>query len=217
MSTEEGPAAPRGLGRMMRFGIDAAIGSVDLASGPIKSATKPLKSAAGLAAAPAKSVLEFALHPPLVPEAFSPGHAVDVLTERGRAVRETQSAGALEALGSVLENQMPQVTDAVVSRMDLTDLVIANVDLARLVETVLDHLDLTELVRSRVNLAGLASEVIDEIDLPAIIRESTTGVAADVVTGARASAAGADDAVARLLARFGSSRRPNIGPPEVVL
>ncbi|CAN5287772.1 hypothetical protein BH09ACT10_BH09ACT10_24390 [soil metagenome] len=217
MSTEEGTAAPRGLGRMMRFGVDMALGSVDIAAGPIKSAAKPLKNAAGLAAAPAKSALEFALHPPLVPDALSPGHAVDVLAERGRAVRESQSAGALEAIGSVLENQMPQVTDALVSRMDLTDLLIANVDLARLVEAVLDHLDLTELVRSRVDLAGLTSEVIDEIDLPAIIRESTTGVAADVVTGARASAAGADDAVARFLARFGSNRRPNIGSPEVAL
>lgn len=115
------------------------------------------------------------------------------------------SEASLEILHGVLETlldaQVPKIADAVLARLDLTTLIADHVDVSQIVESILDRLDLTELARTRIDLAGLTNEVIEEIDLSALIRESTSGVASDVVTGARASAATADEAVARFLTR----------------
>ncbi len=115
------------------------------------------------------------------------------------------SEASLEILHDVLETlldaQVPKIADAVLARLDLTTLIADHVDVSQIVESILDRLDLTELARTRIDLAGLTNEVIEEIDLSALIRESTSGVASDVVTGARASAATADEAVARFLSR----------------
>jgi hypothetical protein len=56
-------------------------------------------------------------------------------------------------------------------------------------------------VRTQVDLAGIAEEVIDEVNLPEIIRESSTGVAAEVVDGARMSAVSGDELVSRWVDR----------------
>lgn len=131
------------------------------------------------AAGPARRVGRWALNPPLVPDVLSPERAVRDVAIRAQRAGETSFEITTELLGATLDR----------------------LDVVAIVDAVLDRLDLTEIVRSRVDLARLTSEIIDEINLPEIIRESTSGVASDVVTGARAGAATADEAVARFLLR----------------
>ncbi len=89
---------------------------------------------------------------------------------------------------------LPPVMAAVLDQLDVTEVVRENVDLV----------GLTNEVVARIDLAGITNEVIDEIDLPGIIRESTSGVATEVMRGTRASAASADEAIASF---FGRRRR----------
>ena len=86
--------------------------------------------------------------------------------------------------------------------MDLTDVVVSRVDLDRIVTKVLDGMDLTEIVRTRVDMAGLAEDVIDDVDLPEIIRDSTTGVAADVINQGRLVALSGDELVNHWVDKF---------------
>lgn len=170
---------------------DGPVGrGIDLAAGLAQTLTHR-------AAGPARRMAQVAMRPPLVPQALSPARAVHDLTVRARRVGDSSAEAAAELFGTMLDAQVPKIADAVLARLDLRGIV----------EAVLERIDLTELARDRIDLAQLASEVIDEIDLPSIIRESSTGVASDVVTGARASAATADEAVARFLARRRNRRR----------
>ena len=100
-----------------------------------------------------------------------------------------------------------QVVAAALDAIDLTEVVLARVDLGQVVNAALDSVDLTEIVRTRVDLPGLADQVIDEVDLPEIIRESSTGVATDVVNGARMGAIDVDDRISRLVDRLLLRRR----------
>lgn len=100
-----------------------------------------------------------------------------------------------------------QVVGAALDELDLTGVVLERVDLGQVVGVALDSIDLTEIVRTRVDLSGLADEVIEEVDLPEIIRESSTGVATDVVNGARLGAIDVDDRIARLVDRLLLRRR----------
>jgi hypothetical protein len=106
--------------------------------------------------------------------------------------------------------------DAIAQQLDL-DAVLARLDVdevaARLdVERVLDRLDLTAVVLARVDLhkvmdavlaeldvVALAQEVIDAVDLPEIIRESSGAMASDTVRGARVRSIAADDALGRVM------------------
>jgi hypothetical protein len=85
-----------------------------------------------------------------------------------------------------------QVVDAVLDRMDLTDLVLKRVDLVKVVDAVLDQMD----------LIALANEIIDGVDLPEIIRESTGSMASETVQGVRMQGIGADQAVGRAVDRL---------------
>lgn len=109
---------------------------------------------------------------------------------------------------SLLDAQVPKMADAILARLDVESLIADHIDVQKLVETVLDRIDLTALARDRIDLAQLASEVIEEIDLPTIIRQSSSGVASEVVSGARATAATADEAVARFLTRRRKRHEP---------
>lgn len=159
--------------------------------GPVGRGLDLAMGLARAASGPARNLGRWALNPPLVPDALSPAQAVHDVAVRAHRAGEVSAEVAAELLGTALER----------------------LDLVAIVDAVLDRLDLTDLVRSRVDLARLASEVIDEIDLQAIIRESTSGVATDIVTGARAGAATADEAVARFLLRR-RGRRHGIVPGE---
>ncbi|MFI5428523.1 hypothetical protein [Aeromicrobium sp. UC242_57] len=146
----------------------------------------PAQALAVRGAQPLRALTQLALRPPLVPEALSPGRALHDVSDAPRHGAETTWVAAHDLVESVLDAQLPRIVESVLDRIDLNALIAERVDVALIVESVLDQLDLTELSRARIDLAQLATEVIDEIDLPAIIRESTSGVASDVVTGARA-------------------------------
>ena len=139
---------------------------------------------------------------------------------------------------------MPAIADAVIERIDLTDVVIEQVDLNRIVNSALDSLDLTQLVIDRVDIDAIVAEadidavidrvpiiplanyVIDEIDLPQIIRDSTSGIAGDAMNTVRRQGVGADRLVSRIGDKVvfrrrarrggcaGSSRSPCGGSPR---
>ena len=156
-----------------------------------------------------------------------------------------QVVGRLNLTDIVLDRvELRRIVGAVLDQMDLTEIVLQRVDLGAIVQESLDHMDLTatvldrvefsrviaaalasvdltEIVTSQVDLAGIADQVIDEVDLPGIIRESSTGVASDVIQGARMGAINADQTVSRfvdrlLLRRRGRrTRAPEDQPAEI--
>lgn len=126
-------------------------------------------------------------------------------------------ATARSVVSGLLDRLVPPIIDAIISRIDLTELVVTRVDLRVVVESALDRLDLTEIVVERVDvdrIVGLADVdavidrvpmiqiadyIIQEIDLPQIIRESTGGIASDAFTSTRFSAARTDEIVSRVI------------------
>jgi hypothetical protein len=150
----------------------------------------------------------------------------------GLFVYSTQTALALteatarSIAGAVLDRVVPPLVDAIVSRVDLTDIVISQVDLRRVVESALAELDLTQIVLDqvdvnrivdaadinavvdRVPMVQIADYVIEEIDLPQIIRESTGGIAMDAFTSTRFSAIRTDDVLSRIVDTLLLRRRP---------
>lgn len=132
------------------------------------------------------------------------------------AIALTQ-AMAQSIIGGALDRLVPPLVDSIVSRVNLTDLVISRVDLRVIVESALDQLDLTEIVVQRVDVNRIVAEaniddvidrvpmvqiadyIIEEIDLPQIIRESTGGIAMDAFTTTRYSAARTDEFVSKIV------------------
>jgi hypothetical protein len=132
-------------------------------------------------------VVRLLLRPPLVGARLQPGTWLDGLAAYGgrrRAEVEHRAAHVLDLL-------VPQVT-----------------------ETLLRRVDLTAVVRNHVDLAGLVDEVLAEIDLPEIIRESTGSVTSDTVRGIRMQGITGDEAVERILQRF-RPRHPRHPAPEL--
>lgn len=139
------------------------------------------------------------------------------------------------AVNAALDRLVPVIADAIIERIDLTDVVIDQVDLQRVITSALDSMDLTEIVLERVDIDAvvqaadieavidrvpilpLANYVVDEIDLPQIIRDSTGGIAGDALNTMRRQAAGADDLVSRIVDRatFRKGRKLDApGDPE---
>ena len=98
---------------------------------------------------------------------------------------------------------LPVVFDFILSRLDLTDIVIRYVDIDRVVSTV----DLDAAV-NQVDLIGLADYVIDGVDLPSIVRSSSASITTEAVHGLRARGVEADQAVARVVDHLIPRRRP---------
>lgn len=212
----------------------AVEGPLDVALGAAVVLVRPLVrvgGAAGKAVSPVvRGAAELILRPPFLAPSWTLGAVVDRLGDRGRRIRYAAGEDLTTLTGQSLDVVMPSVVAPVLDRLDLTGIVLDRVDLERLVvavldtmdlttvvldrvdlhaivEAALDSLDLNEVVRSRVDLAGIAEEVIDEVDLPEIIRDSTTGVAAEVVDATRMSAVSADELVSRWVDRFLQRRR----------
>jgi hypothetical protein len=132
------------------------------------------------------------------------------------AIALTQ-ATAQSVIGGALDRLVPPLIDSIVSRVNLTEVVISQVDLRAVVESALDQLDLTEIVVERVDvnrivaqaniddvvdrvpMIQIADYIIEEIDLPRIIRESTGGIAMDAFTTTRYSAARTDEFVSKIV------------------
>jgi hypothetical protein len=172
---------------------------------------------------------------PVSPQPALPGGLMGVVLGPVLVAREVVAGAA----GAALDRVVPAVVDAVLARIDLTELVVSRVDLNRVVNDALDSLDLTQLVLDRVDVDAivaradieaiidrvpvipLANYVIEEIDLPQIIRESTGGVATDAVNSIRVQSVGADQLVSRMADRFLLRRRGRKvdvpGDPESLL
>jgi hypothetical protein len=146
----------------------------------------------------------------------SVGMAAYTATTLASLVEQTVTYAVTSSVNAALDRIVPTVTDAVISRIDLTDVVLDQVDLQRIINSALDEMDLTQLVLDRVDvdaivdkadiervidripIIDLADYVIDEIDLPQIIRDSTSGIAGDAVNTVRRQGIGADRLVSKL-------------------
>jgi hypothetical protein len=154
----------------------------------------------------ADPAVRIALRPPLVPRAWQPARAIEMLERRGQ--QERHSAGRqieriLEMLVPVLVEQLLDLIDlnalvkrhldaeAIVADMDL-DAVVDRVDVDRVagrldVDAVLDRFDLTAIVRERVDLDAIVASVdIDAVasrlDVEAVIdRLDLAGLAEQVI------------------------------------
>lgn len=132
------------------------------------------------------------------------------------AISLTQ-ATARSLVGGALDLLVPPLIDSIISRVNITEVVLSRVDLRAIVEAALDQLDLTEIVVQRVDvdrivahasiddiidrvpMVQIADYIIEEIDLPQIIRESTGGIAMDAFTTTRYSAARTDEFVSKII------------------
>lgn len=153
------------------------------------------------------------------------GLATQAAVTIAAVVEHSVSRAVATPVNAALDRMVPVIAAAVVERIDLTDLVIRQVDLGAVVTRALDDLDLTSIVIDRVDIDAvvakadmeaiidrvpvidLANYVVDEIDLPQIIRDSTSGIAGDVMNGTRRQALGADRIVSGLADRIVFRRR----------
>ena len=108
----------------------------------------------------------------------------------------------------ILDAVVPRVADAVLDRLDLTQIVLDHVD----VDAIVAKADI-EAVIDRVPIVPIADYVIDEIDLPQIIRQSTGGVATDAINSVRVQTFGADQWVSRLTDAIVRRRQRNVHAP----
>ena len=186
--------------------VDAAIGA---SVAGLEAATTSIGFAIGLVRPIADPVASFIAEPPLIPAALRPLTVFESFAARGMYERRAMDA----ELATTATALAPMLVDAIVNQIDLTELVITKVDLARVVETVLDQMDLTQLVLDRVeidqiaaaialdpiidrlDMIDIANYIIDEIDLPKIVRESTGGLASEAVRGVRLQSIEFDDSI----------------------
>ena len=70
---------------------------------------------------------------------------------------------------AILDRVVPTVTEAIVQRVNVTAVVIDNVDLRAIVIRALDSLDLTDLVLSRVDLRRIVEDALDQLDLTQVV------------------------------------------------
>ena len=72
---------------------------------------------------------------------------------------------------AVLDRVVPAAAQAIIGRIDLTTVVLSNVDLRAVVVRALDELDLTDVVLSRVDLRRIVVQALDELDLTQVVLE----------------------------------------------
>ncbi len=132
--------------------------------------------------------------PAFVPTGLQPATLVTEVARRGAR----QRARTVEQVEALLDQWLPALVEMVVSRLDLTNLVIRNLD----VEGILAAVDVDALVQ----------KVLADLDLPAIIRESSGSLAAEAVRGARMTGINVDEAIGQAVQRRLFRRR---GAPPV--
>ena len=142
--------------------------------------------------------------PAFLPTGLQPATLVTEAARRGAR----QRARTTEQFGALLDRWTPALVEMVVSRLDLTNLVIRHVDIDGVVAAV----DLDAAV-SRVDLVAVIEEVLAEIDLPGHHQGLSGSIASETVRGARMTGITVDDAISRALQRHLFRRR---GAPPVV-
>lgn len=121
----------------------------------------------GALAGVAGPAVRLVVDPPLVPAPLRPRSWANDAAARWRAERPAAVRSATAARDVVV----PAVVDAALAPVDLTELVVARVDLAEVVRHALDQLDLTEVVLQRVDLAGVVDAALEPMDLTGIVVE----------------------------------------------
>jgi hypothetical protein len=141
--------------------------------------------------------------PAFLPTGLQPATLVTELARRGA----WQRARTAEQVGALLDQWTPALVEMVVSRLDLTSLVIRHVD----IDGVVSAVDLDAAV-AQVDLVPVVEKVLAEIDLPAIIRDSTGSITSETVRGARMTGITVDEAISQAIQRRLFRRRG--APPE---
>jgi len=136
------------------------------------------------------------------------GLAADVI-RTGDDVRRTAEAAIGQQLDRVASRVIPVVVEAVVSRIDLTELVVKHVDVN---EIVARDVDVNAIVW-QADLLGFAQYVIDGVDLPDIVRSSSSSLTAPTVQRVRIRGADADTAISRAVDKLKPHRHN--GTPRV--
>jgi hypothetical protein len=101
------------------------------------------------------------------------------------------------AVANMVETVVLPVLDAVLDRIDITQLILEHVSIPR----ILDAVDVDAVV-ARVNLSPIIDRVLSEIDLPEIVRSSSDSMFSDAVLGVRLESASGDEMVDRIVGRI---------------
>lgn len=194
--------------------LDAALG----ASWQVLSLTGRSASTLSRLAAPMTRVV---VDPPFVPHQLRMGTWIERSAAHWRQRQPTAEAAAavvrdtlvVATVDTALEPvdltelvidqvDLCRVVEAALTELDLTQIVLTDVDLERVANAVLDQIDLDQVALQRMDTLAIASYVIDGIDLPGIIRESTGSVASETVRSVRMQSVEADEFVQRTVDRF---------------
>lgn len=150
-------------GGELRATVDVVLGAAVAAATVVAVVARLLEP--GLA-----RVWRVALHPPLVPARLQLGHWL----EASRRVGAEQRPGMVAGVSRMLDWAVPRIAEDVLSRLDLTELVIDFVDLDRVVsavdiDQVADRMDL-DAVAGRLDVDGVAQRIdiaaiLDRLDL----------------------------------------------------
>lgn len=119
----------------------------------------------------------------------------------------TESTKAISK--SILDTVVPIAVNAVISRIDINEIVKEHVD----VNEIVAQADITPIL-DRVPMAEIADYVIEEIDLPSLVRESTGGVADGLLGTLRFQAIQTDNFVSLIIDRILFRRKIRIRTQE---
>jgi hypothetical protein len=97
---------------------------------------------------------------------------------------------------SILDAVVPVAVNAVVSRININEIVKVHVD----VNEIVAQADITSIL-DRIPMTEIADYVIEEIDLPSLVRESTGGVADGLLGTLRFQAIQTDNFVSEIVDR----------------
>ena len=89
----------------------------------------------------------------------------------GEAVEGVVVAVAGPPTSAILDRVVPTVSQAIIQRINITNVVIDNVDLRAVVMDALERIDLTDLVLSRVDLRRVVESALDQLDLTQVVME----------------------------------------------
>ena len=129
-------------------------------------------------ASPTGPALVYVARPtePSVPHVLA---AMRELAELGLRLAATTAVAVIAPpVNALLDRVVPLVANAIIERLDLTAIVLRQVDLDAIVRETLNRIDMTVVI-DRLPIVDIADYVIEEIDLPRLIRQSTGGVAVD--------------------------------------
>ena len=166
------------------------LGVVDTVVGAAMVATKPVVVLAQRLLPLSAPIARVVANPPLVPSSLTlgallrhlrevgTGGRIDVVEGLDAVLRRRASALLIAALERVNITEvvlatvdLPRVVDAALDSVDLTAVVVDRVDLGRVVDAALDSVDLTGVVVDRVDLVRVVNVVLDRLDLTALVRE----------------------------------------------